>query len=130
MLREMAQGKTNAGIEQTLHLSASTVEKHVNSIFGKLQLVDEPVHRRVVAVLRFLGGVALDSDLKEELAPVMAEPPGTAAGSPTVLPDRDLLGPHDVTGLRRGETALATVAARRPRRPRTTRSATGPGSSN
>ena len=54
VLREMAQGKTNAGIEQTLHLSASTVEKHVNSIFGKLQLVDEPVHRRVVAVLRFL----------------------------------------------------------------------------
>ncbi len=54
VLREMAQGKTNAGIEGALHLSASTVEKHVNSIFGKLQLVDEPVHRRVVAVLRFL----------------------------------------------------------------------------
>ena len=50
----MAQGKTNPGIEQTLHLAASTVEKHVNSIFTKLQLVDEPVHRRVVAVLRFL----------------------------------------------------------------------------
>jgi DNA-binding NarL/FixJ family response regulator len=30
----MAQGKTNAGIEQALHLSSSTVEKHVNSIFG------------------------------------------------------------------------------------------------
>jgi DNA-binding NarL/FixJ family response regulator len=56
VLREMAQGKTNAGIEQALHLSASTVEKHVNSIFGKLQLADEPVHRRVVAVLRFLEG--------------------------------------------------------------------------
>jgi DNA-binding NarL/FixJ family response regulator/signal transduction histidine kinase len=54
VLREIAQGKTNADIEQALHLSASTVEKHVNSIFGKLQLVDEPVHRRVVAVLRFL----------------------------------------------------------------------------
>jgi DNA-binding NarL/FixJ family response regulator len=54
VLREMAQGKTNAGIEQSLHLSASTVEKHVNSIFGKLNLDDEPIHRRVSAVLTFL----------------------------------------------------------------------------
>ncbi len=54
VLREMAQGKTNAGVEQALNLSASTVEKHVNSIFGKLGLADEPVHRRVAAVLAFL----------------------------------------------------------------------------
>jgi DNA-binding NarL/FixJ family response regulator len=54
VLREMAQGKTNAGIERALHLSSSTVEKHVNSIFGKLGLADEPVHRRVAAVLTFL----------------------------------------------------------------------------
>ena len=51
---QMAQGETNAGIENTLHLSASTVEKHVNSIFGKLRLADAPVHRRVAAVLTFL----------------------------------------------------------------------------
>lgn len=55
VLREMAQGKTNAGIEQALHLSSSTVEKHVSSIFGKLGLTEEPVHRRVAAVLAFLG---------------------------------------------------------------------------
>jgi DNA-binding NarL/FixJ family response regulator len=54
VLREMAQGKTNAGIEGTLHLSASTVEKHVNSIFAKLRLAEAPVHRRVAAVLAFL----------------------------------------------------------------------------
>jgi DNA-binding NarL/FixJ family response regulator len=54
VLREMAQGRTNAGIEQALHLSTSTVEKHVNSIFGKLRLADAPVHRRVAAVLAFL----------------------------------------------------------------------------
>ena len=54
MLREMAQGRTNAGIEQALHLSASTVEKHVNSIFAKLGLAEEPVHRRVAAVLAYL----------------------------------------------------------------------------
>jgi DNA-binding NarL/FixJ family response regulator len=56
VLREMAQGKTNAGIESALHLSASTVEKHVNAIFAKLQLTDAPVHRRVAAVLAFLKG--------------------------------------------------------------------------
>ncbi|MFD2361859.1 MULTISPECIES: response regulator transcription factor [unclassified Arthrobacter] len=54
VLREMAQGKTNAGIEQSLFLSASTVEKHVNSIFSKLRLPSTGVHRRVAAVLAFL----------------------------------------------------------------------------
>ena len=54
VLREMAQGSTNAGIEQALHLSASTVEKHVNAIFAKLGLAEEPVHRRVAAVLAYL----------------------------------------------------------------------------
>jgi len=54
VLREMAQGKTNAGIERSLFLSESTVEKHVNAIFAKLGLSAAPVHRRVVAVLAFL----------------------------------------------------------------------------
>lgn len=54
VLREMAQGKTNGGIEQALHLSKSAVEKHVNSIFGKLCLTEEPLNRRVAAVLAFL----------------------------------------------------------------------------
>lgn len=54
VLREMAQGKTNAGIEQSLYLSSSTVEKHVNAIFTKLRLPESGVHRRVAAVLAFL----------------------------------------------------------------------------
>jgi DNA-binding NarL/FixJ family response regulator len=54
VLREMAKGRTNAGIEASLHLSGSTVEKHVNAIFTKLALSDSPVHRRVAAVLTFL----------------------------------------------------------------------------
>jgi DNA-binding NarL/FixJ family response regulator len=54
VLREMAQGKTNNGIEAALHLSSSTVEKHVSAIFEKLGLAEEPVHRRVAAVLTFL----------------------------------------------------------------------------
>ena len=54
VLHEMARGRTNAGIEASLHLSASTVEKHVSAIFMKLGLQDSPVHRRVAAVLTFL----------------------------------------------------------------------------
>lgn len=54
VLREMAQGKTNLGIEQALTMSPSTVEKHVNAIFSKLGLTEEPLNRRVAAVLAFL----------------------------------------------------------------------------
>ena len=54
VLREMAQGKTNAAIEQSLYLSASTVEKHVTAIFAKLRLPETGVHRRVAAVLALL----------------------------------------------------------------------------
>jgi DNA-binding NarL/FixJ family response regulator len=54
VLREMAQGKTNTAIEQSLYLSASTVEKHVTAIFAKLRLPETGVHRRVAAVLALL----------------------------------------------------------------------------
>jgi DNA-binding NarL/FixJ family response regulator len=55
VLREMAQGRGNAGIARHLSLSESSVEKHVNAIFTKLSLGGEQsVHRRVAAVLTFL----------------------------------------------------------------------------
>jgi DNA-binding NarL/FixJ family response regulator len=55
VLREMAQGKTNAAIAESLFLSESAIEKHVGSIFGKLGLRSEPkVDRRVAAVLTYL----------------------------------------------------------------------------
>ena len=55
VLREMAQGRGNAGIAQALFLSESSVEKHVNAIFAKLDLASEQqVNRRVAAVLTFL----------------------------------------------------------------------------
>ena len=41
VLREMAQGRGNAGIAAHLHLSESSVEKHVNAIFTKLGLTTE-----------------------------------------------------------------------------------------
>jgi DNA-binding NarL/FixJ family response regulator len=60
VLREMAQGRGNAGIAAALHLSESSVEKHVNAIFTKLGLTSEQlVHRRVTAVLTFLRDAGL-----------------------------------------------------------------------
>jgi DNA-binding NarL/FixJ family response regulator len=60
VLREMAKGRGNAGIAQELSLSESSVEKHVNAIFTKLDLATEHlVHRRVAAVLTFLRDAGL-----------------------------------------------------------------------
>ncbi|MGI9052083.1 MAG: response regulator transcription factor [Ilumatobacteraceae bacterium] len=56
ILGEMAQGKSNAAIAATLILSERAVEKHINSIFSKLHLTEEPdVNRRVKAVLVHLS---------------------------------------------------------------------------
>jgi DNA-binding NarL/FixJ family response regulator len=55
VLSLMAQGRNNAGIAETLFLTERAVEKHINSMFHKLGLSEEPnVHRRVMAVLAFL----------------------------------------------------------------------------
>jgi DNA-binding NarL/FixJ family response regulator len=51
----MAEGRSNAGIGQALHVTPGTVEKHVRGIMIKLRLDDSAeVHRRVLAVLAFL----------------------------------------------------------------------------
>ncbi len=56
VLGEIATGRNNAGIARSLVLSERAVEKHINSIFAKLSLGEEPdVHRRVKAVLLYLG---------------------------------------------------------------------------
>jgi DNA-binding NarL/FixJ family response regulator len=55
VLAEMATGRSNAMIAQTLYMSVRAVEKHISSIFQKLDLVDEgDVNRRVLAVLAYL----------------------------------------------------------------------------
>jgi len=55
VLREMAEGKGNASIAGSLHLSESSVEKYVNAIFSKLGLSEEKLlSRRVAAVLAYL----------------------------------------------------------------------------
>ncbi|MFI6767992.1 response regulator [Streptomyces sp. NPDC050355] len=55
VLRQMAQGMNNRTIAESLSLSESTIEKHVNSTFAKLCLAEESqLHRRVTAVLTYL----------------------------------------------------------------------------
>jgi len=55
VLAAMAEGKSNHGIAQTLLVSQAAVEKHVTSIFHKLQLDPaQTEHRRVLAVLTYL----------------------------------------------------------------------------
>jgi DNA-binding NarL/FixJ family response regulator len=55
-LAEMAQGKNNSAIAESLMLSDRAVEKHISAVFTKLGLTEEQaVHRRVKAVLLFLA---------------------------------------------------------------------------
>ncbi len=52
MLAEIAQGKSNSAIAESLFLTKRAVEKHINSIFLKLGLADaEDVSKRVKAAL-------------------------------------------------------------------------------
>jgi DNA-binding NarL/FixJ family response regulator len=56
VLALMAEGRTNTAIAATLYVSDGAVEKHINSIFAKLGLAPaDRDHRRVLAVLRYLG---------------------------------------------------------------------------
>ena len=55
VLVELAQGKSNQGIAETLFITPSAVEKHVSGIFQKLALQGSPTeHRRVMAAVTFL----------------------------------------------------------------------------
>ena len=52
----MAEGRSNRAISEHLVISAGAVEKHITNVFAKLGLEqDETAHRRVLAVLRYLG---------------------------------------------------------------------------
>ncbi|GAA3100402.1 response regulator transcription factor [Streptosporangium carneum] len=57
VLRLLAQGFVNAAIAERLHVSPSTVEKHVAAVLDKLDLPRDPGYsRRVLAILRYLDG--------------------------------------------------------------------------
>jgi DNA-binding NarL/FixJ family response regulator len=56
VLAQMAEGKSNAAIAESLVLTKRAVEKHINSIFMKLELAgSEEVSKRVKATLMFLA---------------------------------------------------------------------------
>jgi DNA-binding NarL/FixJ family response regulator len=56
VLREMAEGKNNAAIAESLVLTERSVEKVIHSIFLKLGLTwESAVHRRVKAVILYLA---------------------------------------------------------------------------
>ena len=55
VLELMAEGRTNAGIAKSMVVTQGAVEKHISSIFGKLDLPQGgDDHRRVLAVLTYL----------------------------------------------------------------------------
>jgi DNA-binding NarL/FixJ family response regulator len=55
VLVQLAQGKSNQGIAETLVVTTSAVEKHVTNIFNKLGLDTSPTeHRRVLAAVTYL----------------------------------------------------------------------------
>lgn len=56
VLEQLATGRSNAAIAEELFLSVRAIEKNVNSIFTKLDLLPEPeTNRRVRAVLMYLA---------------------------------------------------------------------------
>ncbi len=56
VLAEIAKGRNNAGVAEALFVSERAVEKHINSIFTKLDLSQEDqTNRRVQAVLQYLA---------------------------------------------------------------------------
>jgi DNA-binding NarL/FixJ family response regulator len=62
VLAEIAQGKSNTAIAESLVLTKRAVEKHINSIFMKLGLASaDDVSKRVKATLLFLADQAGDS---------------------------------------------------------------------
>ncbi|MGA8722736.1 MAG: response regulator transcription factor [Solirubrobacteraceae bacterium] len=61
LLAEIASGKSNSAIAESLVLTKRAVEKHVNSIFSKLNLPEtHDVSRRVKATLIFLSEDGFD----------------------------------------------------------------------
>jgi DNA-binding NarL/FixJ family response regulator len=61
LLAEIAAGKSNSAIAESLVLTKRAVEKHVNSIFSKLNLPEtQDVSRRVKATLIFLSEDGFD----------------------------------------------------------------------
>jgi DNA-binding NarL/FixJ family response regulator len=76
VLAEIAAGKSNAAIAESLVVTKRAVEKHVNAIFSKVDLPNsEEVSRRVKATLIFL-------DEQDDAADTPESAPGARAAAP------------------------------------------------
>jgi DNA-binding NarL/FixJ family response regulator len=81
VLALMAEGRSNPEIAATLVITESAVSKHINSIFAKLGLHQgDTGHRRVLAVLRYLGAASLSS--RTIRLPLLAHAPRPPAANP------------------------------------------------
>jgi hypothetical protein len=85
LLALMAEGRSNAEIGAALVITDSAVSKHINSIFAKLGLYPgDTGHRRVLAVLRYLGaGPAGPAVLSAVLTWPIADPGHDLSRMPT-----------------------------------------------
>jgi DNA-binding NarL/FixJ family response regulator len=71
VLAELAEGKTNAAIGESLVVTKRAVEKHINSIFTKLGLTgSEDVSKRVKATLMYLAEISPRTDDMSPKRPV------------------------------------------------------------
>jgi DNA-binding NarL/FixJ family response regulator len=60
VLAEIAQGKSNSAIAESLVLTKRAIEKHINAIFMKLGLAhSDDVSKRVKATLIFLSDASV-----------------------------------------------------------------------
>jgi DNA-binding NarL/FixJ family response regulator len=80
----IAEGRSNTGIAQELVVTVAAVERHVTSIFDKLGLNQAAdVHRRVLAVLTYLGAWTASRNRRPPDPPWPRTPPRR---SPAAVP--------------------------------------------
>ena len=100
ILREVATGQNNGAVASTLAISEHAVQKHINSIFSKLGLVDDgETHRRVAAVLLYLSNTS----------PMVTGPTGKAV--------RSWARPSCLASARTAGSPVWSGSTSRPRRP-------------
>ena len=87
VLELMAEGRSNQAIAERMFVTLRAVEKHVTSIFTKLDLpASSDDHRRVLAVLAFLRDLRCDGDRPMQTRLRRVWTAMRAAGSPATIP--------------------------------------------